>query len=152
MKLSVESLINPGTFTFYDRTSSTADKDVPLMPLLPASVTTSSSSTDAPVKIPCPDPIELEPPAKGVLTIQEYLSHVILSLDVSTQTLLLFFFQRARKTSWRTFSNKRDCHFEMQQRRSFVLWCLTPQFCWRRGIVNSHFYYDVPLLTIVYKI
>lgn len=67
------SLINPGMFTFYDRTSSTADKDVPLMPLVPEYVTTSSSSTDAPVEIPCPDPIELEPPAKGVLTIQEYL-------------------------------------------------------------------------------
>lgn len=94
-------------FTFYDRTSSTADKDVPLMPLVPEYVTTSSSSTDAPVEIPCPDPIELELPAKGVLTIQEYLSHVILSLDVSTQTFPLFFFPRARKTSSRTFSNKR---------------------------------------------
>lgn len=87
------SFINPGMFTFYGRSSSTADKDVPPMPLVPESLTVSSSPPDAPVEIPCLDPLELEPPAKRgrVLTVQEYLSRdrsgcPVLPLDVSTQT------------------------------------------------------------------
>lgn len=87
------SFINPDMFTFYGRSSSTADKDVPPMPLVPESLTVFSSPPDAPVMIPCPDPLELEPPAKRgrVITVQEYLSRdrsvcSVLPLDVSMQT------------------------------------------------------------------
>lgn len=86
------SFINPDMFTFYGRSSSTADKNVPPMPLVPESLTVSSSPPDAPVEIPCPDPLELEPPAKRgrVLTVHEYLSRdrsvcSVLPLDVSAQ-------------------------------------------------------------------
>lgn len=54
------SFINPGKCTFYGRNSSTADKDVPPMPLVPESVTISSSSFDAPVESPSPHSLELE--------------------------------------------------------------------------------------------
>lgn len=85
------AFINPGMFTFYGWTSSSADKDVPPMSLVPESLTTSVFYSDAPVEIPCPDPLELEPPAKRVLTVQEYLSRdrsvcPVLPLDVSMQT------------------------------------------------------------------
>lgn len=46
------SFINPGKCTFYGRNSSTADKDVPPMPLVPES--------DTPVEIPSPHSLELE--------------------------------------------------------------------------------------------
>lgn len=61
------------------------------MLLVPESLTTSVFPSDAPLEISCPDPMKLEPPAKRVLTVQEYLSMdrsmcPVLPLDVSTQT------------------------------------------------------------------
>lgn len=61
------------------------------MPLVPEFMASPSSPSEAPMEIQCPDPLDLEPPTKRVLTVQEYFTRdhsmcPVLPHNVSTQT------------------------------------------------------------------
>lgn len=76
-------------FIFWGSTSPTVKRDVPPMPLVPESKVYPSYPSDGLAESPCPDRLDLEPPAKRLLTVQGVsfqgaFSVSFLQLDVST--------------------------------------------------------------------